>query len=175
MEADVTQPGLDTNVVAAPGGASDFHAWLPMHFSPEVSVLHGYVLLNLAILLFGRLILILDPVPRRRALRWAWAVAGLLFCVVLAWSAFLVVTQRRYFATAFVPPSPAWLSYPAAVMRQMVTWYIAPALVAGSAGLATIAWFKWRARITRDGVAGPPFRSQPAGPVKVDSEGVNRP
>jgi len=104
MGPETTSAGLAPNAVGEMSAHVSSHFWLPLRFGPEVNALDWYVLLNLAVILCARLINLLDPVPRERALRIALITAVSLFCGVVAWSGFLIVSQNRGFANEPVPP-----------------------------------------------------------------------
>jgi hypothetical protein len=145
METGITDVvyGTDAVEVVKEMLASSRHTvWLPIHFGPAVSSLGLYFLLNIGVLLLGRLANLLDPAPRERLLRRSVVAAVVAFLCVVGWSICLVVSQHRL-STAFVPPSPAWCGFAEEVLRQMTVFYILPAVVSGVIGMFTIGWL-WR-------------------------------
>jgi hypothetical protein len=125
--------------------APHLHTWLPCHFSVAVAWLHWYVLLNIGVALFLRLLTVFAPVRRERYLRVAFLTALGLFAGVVGWCAFLVGSQY-YFCKTFVPPSPVWEGFPEESLRQMVLWYITPALFFGGCGLL-LSGLLWRSAL----------------------------
>jgi len=141
MENEITNALVSTNSVGIV--AHRPHVWLPIHFGPSVSVLYLYIYLNIAMLIVVGFFNYLPPLTRERSLRRAFFTAIVAFSCVLTWSCFLVIRNIHYYKRHFVPPSPLWEGLPQEVLRQMLTWYIIPALVLGLIGLCVLAW-RWR-------------------------------